>query len=70
MKLRGRVPDWDSKRYHAAIALWATYSRINITDITYHATENTRVGCRASTEMARTRVDEDRGEEDAWVSEG
>ena len=32
--------------------------------------ENTRMGSRASAEMTRARVDEDRGHEDAWGSEG
>ena len=32
--------------------------------------ESTRVGSRASAELARARVDEDRGEEVAWGSEG
>ena len=32
--------------------------------------KNTRVGFRASVKMARARVDEGRGEEDAWGSDG
>ena len=31
---------------------------------------STWVGCRESAEMARLRVDKDRGKEDAWGSEG
>ena len=31
---------------------------------------STQVGCREPAEIARLRVDKDRGEEDAWGSEG
>ena len=31
--------------------------------------ESTRVGCRASAEMARLRADEDKGDEETWESE-
>ena len=62
----GKDCGWEHPRAPALRWLW----KDDAVGAVVEFLENTRVGCRASAEMARARVDEGRGEEDAWVSEG
>ena len=57
---------WDRPRAPALRWLW----REEATGAVLDFLESTRVGFRASAEMGRLEVDENRGEEDAWSSEG
>ena len=57
---------WERRRAPALRWLWKDDAVVAVVEFL----ESARVGYRASAEMARARVDEDRGEEDAWVSEG
>ena len=62
----GKDCGWEHPRAPALRWLW----KDDAVEAVVEFLENTRVGCRASAEMATARMDKDRGEEDAWVSEG
>ena len=62
----GKDCGWEHPRTPALRWLWKDDAVGAVVDLL----EGTRVGSRASAEMARGRVDEVRGEEAAWGEEG
>ena len=74
------VPDqvrWQTSLPHLArrtteqrTAATSPYSGLEATEAVLKFLESTRVGCRASAETARLRMDEDRGGGDVWGEEG
>ena len=62
----GRDCGWEHPRAPAQRWLWER----DATGAVLEFLENTRVGCRASAEAARARVDEDRDAGFVWGSEG
>ena len=61
-----RSAHWEHSRAPALRWLWREAATGAVLDFL----ESTRVGCRVSAEISRLRVDEDRGGEDVWSSEG
>ena len=62
----GKECGWEHPRAPALRWLWKDDAVGAVVDFL----ESTRVGSRASAEMARARVDGGRGDEAAWGSEG